>query len=166
MPLRLRALVLVGLALAPGCRSTGSAALPPAMAPPAQPDRATVREGEALYLRYCASCHGVSARGDGPAADALTKPPADLTRLGARFGVPLPRERIADDIDGRQMVSGHGTREMPVWGRRLYAGEHEGPGAEETPGGRLREEARRGTLLLILDYLDALQRPDGPPAGE
>ena len=35
--------------------------------------------GADLYGRHCAGCHGVSGRGDGPAAKGLSVPPADLT---------------------------------------------------------------------------------------
>src|SRR5690606_4227871 len=46
---------------------------------------------------------------------------------------------------------------MPVWGERLYAGER-----EESPA---REEARRGAILLILEYLQTLQQPPETPDG-
>lgn len=35
--------------------------------------------GEHLFAANCASCHGAGARGDGPAAQSLPLPPADLT---------------------------------------------------------------------------------------
>ncbi|MBO0711732.1 MAG: cytochrome c, partial [Acetobacteraceae bacterium] len=38
-----------------------------------------IAAGAALYPRYCASCHGASGRGDGPAAKGLALLPADLT---------------------------------------------------------------------------------------
>jgi mono/diheme cytochrome c family protein len=66
--------------------------------------------GAALYLRYCASCHGVSGRGDGPAAPALSPPPTDLTR--GMWDVPDLMERI----DGRRTIRAHGSDTMPVWG--------------------------------------------------
>ena len=86
--------MLVGLVLAGGCGWTGQ--------PP--------RHGRDLYEAYCASCHGVSGRGDGPAAEALVPRPTDLTRT---------RENLAGlmrVIDGRRTVRAHGTSEMPVWG--------------------------------------------------
>jgi putative copper resistance protein D len=47
---------------------------------PAIPYLATsVAQGAALYRVHCASCHGPSARGDGPAGAGLPKRPADLT---------------------------------------------------------------------------------------
>lgn len=70
----------------------------------------TPETGAVLYARYCASCHGVSGRGDGPAAAGLTPPPTDLTRLAA--DVP----ELMKAIDGRRTVRAHGTAAMPVWG--------------------------------------------------
>ena len=40
--------------------------------------------GKALYLTYCASCHGAAGAGDGPLAASLAKPPSDLRRLAQR----------------------------------------------------------------------------------
>ncbi|MBI5209879.1 MAG: cytochrome c [Elusimicrobia bacterium] len=39
-------------------------------------------EGRALFERQCASCHGASGKGDGPAAGTLKPPPRDLTSAG------------------------------------------------------------------------------------
>lgn len=39
----------------------------------------SVAAGAKLFQRHCATCHGGSAHGDGPAASALPLPPADLT---------------------------------------------------------------------------------------
>jgi mono/diheme cytochrome c family protein len=36
--------------------------------------------GKAPYQQQCASCHGNSAKGDGPASRAFNPPPSDLTR--------------------------------------------------------------------------------------
>jgi mono/diheme cytochrome c family protein len=79
-----------------------------------------VEQGRALYVEYCASCHGTSAEGDGPVARALTTPPANLRRLAERFGNPLPEDQVARYIDGRAAVKAHGPRDMPVWGARFH----------------------------------------------
>lgn len=112
--------------------------------------------GRDLYVRYCASCHGTSARGDGPVADVLSVRPADLTGLAARYGRPLPTEQLAGYVDGRADVAAHGPRQMPVWGERLYAGAQPGPASDQL------ESARRGSIELILLYLESIQAPVNP----
>jgi mono/diheme cytochrome c family protein len=77
---------------------------------------ATPPSGEALYNRYCASCHGADAKGDGPVAASLRIPPPDLTMLAQRAGGRFDEAAVMGAIDGRRIIAGHGTREMPVWG--------------------------------------------------
>jgi mono/diheme cytochrome c family protein len=74
-------------------------------------------QGPALYKAYCASCHGTDAKGGGAMAKSLKVPPADLTRISARNAGKFPLMRIEGIISGEEQAgSGHGTREMPVWG--------------------------------------------------
>jgi mono/diheme cytochrome c family protein len=74
-------------------------------------------QGPALYKAYCASCHGTDAKGGGAMAKSLKVPPADLTRISARNAGKFPLMRIEKIISGEEQTgSGHGTREMPVWG--------------------------------------------------
>jgi mono/diheme cytochrome c family protein len=111
-----------------------------------------VREiGRADFLRLCSSCHGASARGDGPAAASLKTPPADLTRISARRGGSFPVRDVTAYIDGRREVIAHGSREMPVWGLILAQPIH-----EETSG----EEVLRGRLLVLVEYLRSIQAQD------
>jgi len=53
-----------------------------------------VSSGRQMYATYCASCHGASANGDGPAAPALKFPPTDLTTLSKKNGGVFPSDRI------------------------------------------------------------------------
>jgi mono/diheme cytochrome c family protein len=46
--------------------------------------------GSEMYREYCAACHGVSGKGNGPAAPALKTTPTDLTQLAARNGGVFP----------------------------------------------------------------------------
>jgi mono/diheme cytochrome c family protein len=66
--------------------------------------------GGEIYARYCASCHGATGHGDGPAASNLDPRPADLTRSTLELADLVRR------IDGRHEVRAHGTSAMPAWG--------------------------------------------------
>ena len=72
--------------------------------------------GRLLFRIHCASCHGVSAHGDGSVAEFLKVPPSDLTRIAPAKDGSFPAERLERTIDGREEVVAHGQREMPVWG--------------------------------------------------
>jgi mono/diheme cytochrome c family protein len=104
-----------------------------------------IRRGRALYLQYCASCHGLTAEGDGPVAHALTTPPANLRRLSERLGSPLPEDQVARYIDGRVEVKAHGPRDMPVWGTRFYY---------ELGGDERRAQKR---IAELVGYLQSVQ---------
>jgi mono/diheme cytochrome c family protein len=107
--------------------------------------------GRGDFLRLCASCHGASARGDGPAASGLKVPPADLTRIAARRGGSFPASEVTAFIDGRRNVAAHGSREMPVWGLILAQPIHEHASGEEV---------LRGRLLVLVEYLRSIQTGD------
>jgi len=72
--------------------------------------------GSYNYRTYCASCHGVDGRGDGPLAENLRFAPPDLTLLARKNGGRYPGDLVARVVDGRQPVDGHGGPDMPVWG--------------------------------------------------
>jgi mono/diheme cytochrome c family protein len=72
--------------------------------------------GQSTFTLYCATCHGTSAKGDGPLATMLTKRPADLTQIARRSGGTFSPEMVARIIDGRKPIRGHGGGEMPIWG--------------------------------------------------
>ena len=112
------------------------------------PDPVLVEAGAELFATYCASCHGVDARGDGPAASALRTPPADLTRIAANSGGVFPESSAARLIDGRFDLPAHGSREMPIWGARL---------ADQIPGMATGEVAR-GQITSLVEYLKSLQQ--------
>jgi len=76
--------------------------------------------GKEMFNAYCASCHGVDAKGDGPAAGALKKQPADLTMLARNSGGKYPAMRVMSTIQGGTQTA-HGSKEMPVWGPVLLS---------------------------------------------
>jgi len=67
------------------------------VASPATANEAT--EGKAIFMKCCASCHGLTGEGNGRLASSLTTPPANLRLLSQRFGNPLPPDVIARYID-------------------------------------------------------------------
>src|SRR5262249_42484711 len=45
---------------------------------PFLPDTNSLRAGRMIYMSQCTACHGLSGRGDGPAANGMNPPPANL----------------------------------------------------------------------------------------
>jgi mono/diheme cytochrome c family protein len=132
--------VLVAAAI--GSLAAGRAAAEP-------PDPMLAKVGGEMFQQYCASCHGVTGEGNGPVAPSLRTPPADLTRIAARRGGNFPDSDIARFIDGRFDLPAHGTREMPIWGRKL---------GEPIAEGTQPDEVVRGKLMALVEYLKTIQK--------
>ena len=110
--------------------------------------QSSVDFGKTEYMASCASCHGVSGKGDGVMRPSLVKPATDLTQLARNNGGVFPHQRLWEVIDGRAyaVIGSHGAREMPVWGY-IYR-------AEDTQPADLHARNRIGSLL---DYLARIQ---------
>ena len=78
-------------------------------------------DGKAMFAEYCAACHGSGGRGDGPAAAALKKRPADLTQLARKNNGSFPDVQVQNYIVGDTAVMAHGTRDMPIWGDLFHS---------------------------------------------
>lgn len=144
---RARGGIGAAFALAAAMTSTGAGA---ASAEEAAPAGGVLAEtGRDLYVRHCASCHGVDGRGAGPVAESLRKPPADLTRISARRGGAFPAGEIASIVDGRFDIRSHGPREMPIWGERL---------GEPIAEGTTADEVARGRIDALVAFLQTIQR--------
>jgi len=102
--------------------------------------------GDAVFRTYCGSCHGQTAKGDGPLADSLRLRPADLTMIAKHNGGKFDGEKVHRIIDGRSSVRGHGGTDMPVWGDAF---KHSGEGYSE--------EAVKNRIQAIVDYLASIQ---------
>jgi len=102
--------------------------------------------GDAIFKSYCGSCHGTSARGDGPLADVLRIRPADLTRIAKREGGKFDADKVYRIIDGRKAVKGHGGTDMPVWGDAFK---------ESSEG--YSEAAVKARIKAIVAYLESVQ---------
>ena len=113
-------------------------------------------DGRALFLEHCASCHGTTARGDGPVASSLRDFPGDLTQFAKRNGGMFPSARVRRIVEGRD-VGAHGSGEMPVWGhvfRRVPSDTSDGSPTER--------------IEAIVRYLESIQERAGhdDPAGD
>jgi len=85
--------------------------------------------GPEMYACYCAVCHGVDGKGNGPAAEALNVRPPDLSVLAQKNGGKYPSDHVTTAIRGDLRLAAHGTKEMPVWGD-LFWGTSEGHASE------------------------------------
>lgn len=101
-------------------------------------------EGPNLFRAYCASCHGADAKGNGPAAPALKAKTPDLTLLAKRNGGRFPEARVRKIIMGDEVVTVHGSREMPVWGPIFH---------------QIEWDVDRGNVRLenLIEYLQSIQ---------
>jgi mono/diheme cytochrome c family protein len=102
--------------------------------------------GAEVFRTYCASCHGTSARGDGPLAASMTHKPANLTEVAKRNGGQYPSELVFKTIDGRQKVRGHGGPDMPVWGDAFEKSREAGD-----------QERVKAVIQSLVDYIESIQ---------
>jgi mono/diheme cytochrome c family protein len=92
--------------------------------------------GKEMFHAYCASCHGAEGKGNGPAAPALKQQPTDLTSLAHTNGGKFPAMLVTSSIrDGTQ--TGHGSKDMPVWGPILSSVSNDSPAVVDQRVGNL-----------------------------
>ncbi len=108
-------------------------------------------QGEAIFVFYCATCHGTDAAGGGPMSPSLVVPPADLTTLAARNGDVFPTARVVMRIDGRDPLISHGSM-MPVYGD-FFAGTDVATKAETG-----QPIMTSQPIVDLLAYLEGLQQ--------
>jgi len=76
-----------------------------------------VPSGKVMFKQYCASCHGIDGKGQGPLASMMKVPPANLTTLAKRHGGKFPYDYVSDVLrygPGPSIL--HGSSDMPTWG--------------------------------------------------
>jgi mono/diheme cytochrome c family protein len=71
--------------------------------------------GSEMYAKYCAACHGMGGRGDGPAAPAFNSRPTNLTLLSRSHGGKYPRMLVVSTLQQSKHIEAHGNAQMPVW---------------------------------------------------
>ncbi len=82
---------------------------------PNRTNKTASTSGKEIYAGYCASCHGVDGKGNGPAASALKVPPTDLTLLSKNNHGKFPGAHIDTVLQYGSRIPSHGSPEMPVW---------------------------------------------------
>ncbi len=102
-----------------------------------------VEKGHKLFNQYCATCHGISGKGEGPVAAALKVGPPDLTAL-QQPGEKFPFYHVQTKIDGEKEVAAHGTSKMPVWGQVF----------RRTSG----EMQRHADVYALVKYIESIQQ--------
>jgi len=101
--------------------------------------------GADIYRAHCATCHGLAGKGDGPVAPALNATMPDLSTIAQRSGGVFPVERVRKIISGDELILGHGSREMPIWGSIFH---------------QIQQDRDFGEIRLqsITDYLKSIQK--------
>jgi mono/diheme cytochrome c family protein len=100
--------------------------------------------GDEMFRSYCAVCHGMDAKGNGPAAAYLKTQPTDLTRLSARNGGKYPELRVSETLATKEMAH-HENLAMSPWGH-LFRSLNDGHGTA-----RLR-------VANLTRYIETLQK--------
>jgi len=109
--------------------------------------RTSPSNGKQMYVSYCASCHGMDGKGNGPRAAALKNQPADLSVLSRNNGGEFPERQVNGILQFGEPAGAHETPEMPVWGPILNRIDMNGP---QSPIGALR-------VFNLSRYLESLQ---------
>lgn len=126
------------------------------VAPVKAPD---LLRGAQLFQAQCASCHGVSGRGDGPAAANLTPKPtalAEHTRARERSLFSL-YQIIGHGVEGTAMPSFASLTDEERWALAFFVGTLPYSDAQKTAGADVwKTDANARTALSGLDSLTQL----------
>jgi len=115
-----------------------------------------VDPGKIEFENSCALCHGKDGKGSGAINDLLKKSPGDLTTLAKRNNGVFPVQRVYALIDGREMLSGHGDRDMPAWGNR-YSSDSVKAAEYYMDVPYDADMYARSRILSLIDYLNRMQ---------
>lgn len=104
-------LLFVATFLAVACGQNNE---PPKSTGPSSPPKVI---GQEVFEQKCAACHGISGKGDGPAASALTHKPADLTSA---------KVQASKDAKLKNTIFEGTEKGMPPWKNALSEKEIDG----------------------------------------
>lgn len=80
------------------------------------PSKTSPSSGAEMFRSYCAVCHGLDGKGNGPAVPALKTSPGDMTLLSKNNGGKFPELKVFNTIRGEVGYTAHGSKDMPIWG--------------------------------------------------
>jgi mono/diheme cytochrome c family protein len=105
-------------------------------------------KGIEMFAVYCAPCHGVAGKGNGPAASALKAPLPDLTMLKAKNNGKFPEAAVYTAIrgDANAPIPAHGSPTMPVYGKIFLS-----TSGEDVANAQLR-------LANLVAYIKSIQK--------
>ena len=81
--------------------------------------KASASDGKQMFMNFCAPCHGLDGRGQGPVAASLKQQPANLALLSKKNGGKFPEAHIVSVLQFGSANPAHGTAQMPIWGPML-----------------------------------------------
>ena len=114
----------------------------------------TISSGSRTFQRFCSTCHGADAKGDGPfSANLLTTPP-DLTLMSRNNGGTFPWMKTYKAIDGKNIPKAHGSTTMPIWGE-MFDLRNWGSGYTE-----YADVIVRGRIFEVIVYLQYIQEEE------
>jgi mono/diheme cytochrome c family protein len=120
-------------------RTTDQSQFPPSYVP----------SGQEMYHQFCAACHGVDAKGNGPVAVRLKTPPPNLTTLAKRNTGKFHYDYVASILRFGLGPTAHGSSEMPTWGPIFQFIDKD------------NERAVQQRIRNICAYLESLQEGNG-----
>ncbi len=101
--------------------------------------------GKQMYRDYCAACHGMNGKGNGPAVQFLKTPPPDLTTIGNRYTGKTVASKVAAVLRSGTASRVHGTVAMPLW-ESLFSSLH---GGDQVGALRIRN---------LSEYVESIQK--------
>lgn len=104
-------------------------------------------DGASIFRSYCAACHGLDGRGNGPVSASLKKSAADLTKLSQRNGGTFPGIHVRNTITfgADELLPSHGSQAMPIWGNTFHQIEFD-------------QDLGNVRLENITNYLESIQK--------
>jgi Cytochrome c len=116
-------------------------------------NRTPANDGKLMYASYCASCHGLDGKGDGPTASALISRPTDLTALSRNNHGKFPLVTVKSALEFARRAQymepskcRHGDRFFTRWTALMRASSGECSGLSPCVGTSSQFRRSNGAL--------------------